>query len=274
MKMGISLQRLMSSGELFSFHDCFSGMLKRATFDNDAESLALKSLLLCDPKPCSNDYNFGELIGHSTWALLAYQWRANLVFLTVAFRHRRRDSLARPGMSTYLPLIELRRLIVEMRDSLPEAQLASWEMDGIIARCQLNGTTHIPWLVRPTLSQTLVHILEDLNRLDEQLNDEIHLIIGAVTVQDSDANKQQSERATLLTLLAAVYLPLTLVTGIFGMNIKDIDEGKPSWRACGEVLAVVAACTIMFVFAYRRWRIWRREQQERERKRFGFDKDV
>ena len=36
--------------------------------------------------------------------------------------------------------------------------------------------------------------------------------------------KRQGRRATLLTLLALLavnYLPLTLVTGIFGINIKE-----------------------------------------------------
>jgi Mg2+ and Co2+ transporter CorA len=41
--------------------------------------------------------------------------------------------------------------------------------------------------------------------------------------------KRQSRRATVLTLLAAFYLPLSLVTGIFGMNIKEFDDVKPSF---------------------------------------------
>jgi Mg2+ and Co2+ transporter CorA len=65
-----------------------------------------------------------------------------------------------------------------------------------------------------------------------------------------------------------------LVTGIFGMNITEIEAGKPNSRACGEVLAVVAACTVVFVFAYRHWRAWRRGQQEKERMELGFQKDV
>jgi Mg2+ and Co2+ transporter CorA len=36
--------------------------------------------------------------------------------------------------------------------------------------------------------------------------------------------KEQAQRATLLTILAVIYLPLTLVTGIFGMNIRQIDS--------------------------------------------------
>jgi Mg2+ and Co2+ transporter CorA len=45
---------------------------------------------------------------------------------------------------------------------------------------------------------------------------------------------KQAEIATMLTLLAAVYLPLQLVTGIFGMNIAEINDGVPAWRVAVE----------------------------------------
>lgn len=73
-----------------------------------------------------------------------------------------------------------------------------------------------------------------------------------LTRQDSDMMKRQSRRATLLTLLAAFYLPLTLVTGIFGMNIKEFaDEKAPSVKQCFEALFAVVAITAIFFGLYR-----------------------
>jgi hypothetical protein len=63
--------------------------------------------------------------------------------------------------------------------------------------------------------------------------------------------KQQSRRATLLTLLAAFYLPLTLVTGIFGMNIREFDDVKPSFVLCFEALFAVVAVTMVSYGLYR-----------------------
>lgn len=64
--------------------------------------------------------------------------------------------------------------------------------------------------------------------------------------------KRQSRRATLLTLLAAFYLPLTLVTGIFGMNIKEFDgEKAPSLSICFAALFVVIAVTAFLYGLYR-----------------------
>lgn len=65
--------------------------------------------------------------------------------------------------------------------------------------------------------------------------------------------KRQGLRSTLLTLLAAVYLPLSLVTSIFGMNVKEINNGSPSFWYCVVVLGVLAVLTAAVYFGYRWW---------------------
>lgn len=66
--------------------------------------------------------------------------------------------------------------------------------------------------------------------------------------------KQQAERASLLTVLAVIYLPLTLVTGIFGMNVKQINDATPELWACAIGLVVVSGVTAVGFFGYRYWR--------------------
>ena len=68
---------------------------------------------------------------------------------------------------------------------------------------------------------------------------------------------KQAETATMLTLLAAVYLPLQLVTGIFGMNIAEINDGVPAWRACVIALVVAGVLTVAVLAGAWRWRKWR-----------------
>lgn len=63
--------------------------------------------------------------------------------------------------------------------------------------------------------------------------------------------KRQNRRATLLTLLAAFYLPLSLVTGIFGMNIKEFNDKAPPFYLCFEALFAIIAVTAIFYRLYR-----------------------
>jgi len=76
--------------------------------------------------------------------------------------------------------------------------------------------------------------------------------------------KRQSRRATLLTLLAAFYLPLTLVTGIFGMNIKEFDVKKPPFSLCFGALFAVIAVTAIFYGLYRYLPLAFRKSEKRE----------
>lgn len=64
--------------------------------------------------------------------------------------------------------------------------------------------------------------------------------------------KRQGRRATVLTLLAAIYLPLTSVTGIFGMNIQEILEpnSAPVAHHCWMTFGVVFGVTVLFFLGY------------------------
>jgi zinc transporter len=77
--------------------------------------------------------------------------------------------------------------------------------------------------------------------------------------------KKQAQRATLLTILAVIYLPLTLVTRIFGMNIRQIDSDTTELWACLVGLAAIASITAVGYFGYRHWQ--RRDAQEQEARR-------
>jgi Mg2+ and Co2+ transporter CorA len=78
--------------------------------------------------------------------------------------------------------------------------------------------------------------------------------------------KQQAHRATLLTILAAMYLPVTLFTGILGTNIVEMNKHAPRFWICILGLFVIGGLTAAGFFGYWYWHrgYQRRESQERE----------
>lgn len=81
------------------------------------------------------------------------------------------------------------------------------------------------------LVQYLAELEKRLDAVKEDLNEEIQVTVGTVQVRDAQLMKEQAKvtaRQTTwtvaLTVLAAAYLPMTLVTGIFGMNITEISS--------------------------------------------------
>jgi Mg2+ and Co2+ transporter CorA len=103
--------------------------------------------------------------------------------------------------------------------------------------------------------------------LTAAVNQEIHVVIGSVQVEDARTMKRQTEWMVVLALLAAIYLPMTLVTGIFGMNISEINDDRSfpdRWsavKAWGVVFSATVGCILFYAVVRRpvRWLLGLRE---------------
>jgi Mg2+ and Co2+ transporter CorA len=106
------------------------------------------------------------------------------------------------------------------------------------------------------------HLIELQRRLEdvkEDLNEEITVAVGIVQVREAQLMRKQTQATArqttwtvALAVLAAVYLPMTLVTGIFGMNVTEISSeptAPNAWWAVGA-WAVIAVLTVAGVLSY------------------------
>lgn len=69
----------------------------------------------------------------------------------------------------------------------------------------------------------------------------------------SSLSNRMNEIMKLLTIIAPVFIPLTFIAGIYGINFEFMPELKWRWRdfAC---LGVMAGCALWMVFYFRRKR--------------------
>ena len=105
--------------------------------------------------------------------------------------------------------------------------------------------------LKNALDECMSRLSNQADQLDGFLRDLGQVLIGYISLQDSTRSTRLAEQSNRLvaqsnefarsanaiarrgmglTLIAAVYLPLTLVTGIFGMNIKEINDGTHNGR--------------------------------------------
>ena len=101
--------------------------------------------------------------------------------------------------------------------------------------------------------------LDEADQLQTLLVDTFKLLMSSLAVRDSRLNMEQArlsadqaKRNAWLAQLASIYLPLSVVTGIFGMNLKELDERKPSFWWAIVVLVVLVALTMGIFFGLRR----------------------
>jgi Mg2+ and Co2+ transporter CorA len=114
-------------------------------------------------------------------------------------------------------------------------------------------------IFRHTQSMDIRNLPDSFEKMEERvsamtraINQEIQVVIGSVQVEDAKTMKRQTEQMVALALLASIYLPMTLVTGIFGMNISGInaDEAFPKrWtavKAWGIVFGATIGCILLY----------------------------
>lgn len=104
------------------------------------------------------------------------------------------------------------------------------------------------------LPETLEKLEQKINAMTQTVNEEIQVVIGSVQIEDAKTMKRQAEWTVVLAVLAAIYLPMTLVSGLFGMNIVEITttEGAPGkWsvvKAWGVAFGATVGTIIFYAF--------------------------
>jgi magnesium transporter len=120
--------------------------------------------------------------------------------------------------------------------------------------------------VAATLSRDESDLIEDATRIYlRDLNDHTHQVLDTVEtfreavvgMQDlylSSVSNHMNQVMKTLTIMASIFIPLTFIAGIYGMNFEYIPELKWQWgyfAVWGVMLGIAAA--MIFYFRRKRW---------------------
>jgi magnesium transporter len=97
--------------------------------------------------------------------------------------------------------------------------------------------------------------IEDLNQTVRDMTD------NALATYLSSVANRQNEVMKVLSIVAAIFLPLTLLAGIYGMNFENMPELRTQWGYF-VVLGVIGAVilTVVLLFWLRGWINWGRRR--------------
>jgi hypothetical protein len=102
----------------------------------------------------------------------------------------------------------------------------------------------------------LPELLARASKLDKLILDDFQILMSSVSVQEGHDSTQQTRLATGIAVLAFIYVPLTLVTGIFGMNI-DGTNGFAWWAPIVALAGVVILTVGLLGIAFHSSTAWR-----------------
>jgi len=96
-------------------------------------------------------------------------------------------------------------------------------------------------------------VVDAAERIWDLLDNYKEVVEALESTNESVISHRQNDVLRLLTLISVTMLPLTLITGIFGMNVLFPGEGTPG--AFWVILAalVVTLAGMLGFFRYKRW---------------------
>jgi magnesium transporter len=153
------------------------------------------------------------------------------------------DLMARPDKALLHVLHQLKRETLTVRRAI-------WPLREVINTLVRNEsrffTPETQLYLRDIYDHT-VHLIESLEAIRD-------LIAGMLDIYLSSISNRVNEEVRALTVVAIIFMPATLISGIFGMNFKAmplLDAGNGFTVALGLMVGV--ASTLGLIFWRRRW---------------------
>lgn len=177
------------------------------------------------------------------YVLIDAAWTRNLRYLTNKVKDISFANMEKPHRGALMTMHELREDLDYAKGEIAKAvRYAPPTLADYFER-----SASSEWYQRDGLPLVFLKEMEnDAATLDEFLTNSLNLLLASLALRDS-------QRADMLTWLAAVYVPLSFVTGIFGMNLRELNDSTlPVW-ICLEVLGVVLLVTAALVIVYKLW---------------------
>lgn len=147
--------------------------------------------------------------------------------------------VAEPGPKTLHEIHDLKREILFFRKSV-----WPWEIVGNLERGEL---TLIKEPTRIFLRDVYDHTIQVIDTM-ETFRD---MLSGMLDLYLSSIGNKTNEVMRVLTIIATIFIPLTFIAGLYGMNFEYMPELKWRW-GYPSVLLVVVVIGIFMLFYFRR----------------------
>jgi len=153
------------------------------------------------------------------------------------------EVVAGRGARTLATIHVLKRELIYIRKAV-------WPLREAISGLYRGGT--------PLITETSGHYLRDLYDHTIQIIDAIEsyrdLLSGMLDIYLSSASNRLNQVMKVLTMIATVFIPLTFIAGVYGMNFKYMPELEWRWGYPLIWLVMLGLAVIMLIlFRRKRW---------------------
>jgi magnesium transporter len=152
-------------------------------------------------------------------------------------------ALKNPNQQTLQEIHKLKRIIINLRKSI-------WPLRDTLSRLYKDEEGYFEDATQLYLRDLYDHSLQLIDSVETYRE----ILNGILDIYMSTVNNKMNEVMKVLTIIATIFIPLTFIAGIYGMNFEFMPELKLPWGyfAVLGIMAVVAILMIVF-FKKKKW---------------------
>jgi magnesium transporter len=156
--------------------------------------------------------------------------------------------LKKPDDAQLQEIFRLKRRLVAWRKVItPERDLFAKLVSGVVT---------IPGMT-PDMERYFRDLYDHLIRISDLVDSYRDLLTGAMDVYLSTVSNRLNDVMKRLTIVATIFMPLTWITGFFGMNfgylVTHVITGWPAFVLLGLLTQAAAVVLMLILFRRRRW---------------------
>ena len=148
-----------------------------------------------------------------------------------------------PTIETLQSIHNLKRDLIFLRKSV-------WPLREVISGLQRTESL----LIRESTGFYLRDLYDHTIRVIDTLETFRDMISGMIDIYVSSMSNKLNEVMKVLTIIATIFIPLTFIAGVYGMNFKFMPETEWRWGYFAILLFMVTVGLLMvFYFKRRKW---------------------
>ncbi|KPK06159.1 MAG: magnesium transporter [Gemmatimonas sp. SG8_28] len=153
------------------------------------------------------------------------------------------DVMGSPTRETLLQIQQMKRAMIQVRRSV-------WPLRDVVNTMLRGGS---PLIKKPTMVY-LRDVYDHVIRVVDIVETQREMLGGLMDIYLSSVSNRMNEVMKVLTVIATVFIPLTFIAGVYGMNFDNMPElhwVHGYWYVWAVMLAV--ALVMLLYFRRRRW---------------------
>lgn len=148
-----------------------------------------------------------------------------------------------PSPEVLQKIYSLKREIIFLRKAI-------WPLREVIAKMERVDTDLIHANTKPYIRDIYDHIIQIIDT-EETFRD---MISGMMDLYLSSISNRMNEIMKMLSIISTIFIPLTFIAGVYGMNFENMPELKTQYGYHTTILSMLIITIIMlFYFRRKKW---------------------